>query len=351
MGDFFTNIQVRRSESTGENEVKELLLQRLEKQGYQVASEEEAEGILVIYRPVLSKWITVCSDVIDFNTAGEVKEFLTPLSCELNTDLMAISCYDSDYLFVNLINGNERLDAWLNVGRETEMPFLRKTGLAVWRKRVEDIFGLNAVINQDYVFAEDALETLGKFLDLPREQGGMSVRDWDESDEAQEVWKIYLAMRSNGDKAELPRLEIPMYSLMPCVPNTSSSVFAVNRGGGAKGVKIILSTGSTVEDEVTFTDVTFEYRLGKREMFREPIELQKQRMPDGEWVYCWEDRDFLIPPKVNPNLGIMKVMELEFERMFGVRFTPCGDEERLLGLRVTFIPLKNAVEGECTWSL
>lgn len=101
--------------------------------------------------------------------------------------------------------------------------------------------------------------------------------------------------------------------------------------------------------DVMFKDVFLEYDLGKSPRTRIPIELEKCQMKDGRWMYWWEDRNFQIPPKVNQELGLIKVMKLESKRKFGIRFTPYGNSRKFLDIRVVFIPLENRIDGQCTW--
>lgn len=350
MGLFFTNIQIRKNDTFDVDSIKEYLIAVMKKQGFEVVADESgADGTLNIYAPKGSDWISVCSDLIDFENAEDSKKFVMPLSERFSTDVMSVGCFDSDYLFVNLFNENDKIDGWINIGRYEEMPLLRRTALAAWKKRIKEIDRLKEIVHTEYVFAEEAMEPLGELMNLPYQQGCISEGDISDLKDSGDVVTLFLVMRDTDIKKELPRLEIPQYNGMACKEGEDSCVFVVNRGGKGRGIGIAFHLNSKEDIDVMFKDVFLEYDLGKPSRTCIPIELEKCKMKDGRWMYWWEDRNFQIPPKVNQNLGDIKVMNLEFNKEFGVRFTPYGNTRKFLDIRVCFMPLENLADGQCTW--
>lgn len=350
MGQFFTNIQIRKNDTFDVDNIKDYLMEEMKKQGFElVGDESEADGTLNLYAPKEGDWISVCSDLIDFQNAEDSKKFIMPLSGKFSTDVMSVGCFDSDYLFVNLINENEKTDGWINIGRYDEMPFLRRTALAAWKKRIKEMDRLKEIVHKEYVFAEEAMEALGELINLPYEQGCISEGTISDLKDSGDVVTLFLVMKDTGAKKELPKLEIPRYGLTPCKEGKDSCVFVVNRGGKGRGIGIAFHLDSKEDIDVMFKDVFLEYDIGNHPRTCIPIELEKREMTDGRWMYWWEDRNFQIPPKVNQNLGVIKIMNLESKREFGVRFTPFGNTRKFLDIRVTFIPLDNRIDGQCTW--
>lgn len=350
MGQFFTNIQIRKNDTVDVDNMKEYLMEEMKKQGFEVASDEsDADGTLNIYAPKESDWISVCSDLIDFENAEDSKKFIMPLSGKFSTDVMSVGCFDSDYLFVHLMNENEKMDGWINIGRYDGMPFPRRTALTAWKKRIGEMDRLKEIVHTKYVFAEDAMEALGELMDLPYQQGCISEGSIPDLKDSGDVVTLFLVMKDSDSKRELPKLEIPMYDLMPCREGKDSCVFVVNKGGKGRGIAIALHLNSKEDLDVEFRDVRLEYDLGHSPRKCIPIELEKCKATNGQWMYWWEDRNFQIPPKVNQNLSLTKIMDLEYYREFGVRFTPYGNIRKFLDIRVVFIPLENEIDGQCTW--
>lgn len=351
MGQYFTNIQIRKNDTVDVNYLKEYLIEHMKKQGFEAVEDASvAEGAVNIYAPKGTNWISICSDLIDFNDAEDSKKFLSPLSERFSTDVLSVGCFDSDYMFIHLINENEKIDGWLNIGRNLEGSLSRRTGYAPWKKRIKEIERLKEIVHEEYVFVEEALEPFGELMDLPLEQSSISERDIRELEDSNDIVSLFFMMKNADIKKELPKLEIPRYSLTPCKEGKDACVFAVNRGGKSKGLGIMIDLVSKDDIDITFKDVCLEYDFdyhGKRTS--RPIELEKCQAKDGKWVYWWMDPDFQIPPKVNQNLGMSKISDLEFCRQFGVRFTPYGNARMYLDIRVTFVPLKNAKDGLVLW--
>ena len=350
MGQFFANIQIKKNITFEDGNVKEYLIEVMKKQGFEVVDDESgADGTLNIYAPKESAWISICSDLIDFENVKYSKKYIMSLARRFSTDVMLVGCFDSDYLFVNLFNENEKIDGWINIGRYEGMPLLRRTALAAWKKRIKEIDRLKEIAHTEYVFVEEAMEHLGELMNLPYQQGCVSERCISDLKDSGDVVTLFLAMKDTAIKKELPRLDMPQFSVMPCEKGKDSCVFVVNKGGKGRGIGIAFHLNSKEDIDVMFKDVFLEYDLGKHPRTCIPIELEKRKMKDGRWMYWWEDRDFQIPPKVNQNLPLAKMMKLEFNNEFGVRFTPYGNTRKFLDIRVTFIPLDNFADGQCTW--
>ena len=115
MGSWFSNIHIRVNETAGPDAVEAYLRQLLTQQGYLcAASSEEADGAAAVIGG--AHWITVCSDLLELEGPDAVAALGGPLSEHLQTDVLGIGCFDSDYLYLNLIDHREKVNAWLGIG-------------------------------------------------------------------------------------------------------------------------------------------------------------------------------------------------------------------------------------------
>ena len=122
MGSFFSNVHIKKQNEVGVETVASCLIQGMEQAGYKQADKEEFEAMIAIFAPKEGDWITVASDVIQWESAEEVSAYLTPFSKDIGTDVLAVSCFDSDYLFINWINAKRKVDASDECGQKPGDP-------------------------------------------------------------------------------------------------------------------------------------------------------------------------------------------------------------------------------------
>ena len=134
---------------------------------------------------------------------------------------------------------------------------------------------------------------------------------------------------------------------MPCRIGESHCVFVNNHGGRSRGIAVQFQGKYIQNDDLTFENVTFEYKQGEK-YIQIPIELKKICVQSGEAILYWCDKDFQIPPAVNPAIPQMKRMKIEFRKEFGIRFTVCGNPRKALDVKVFLIPLENR-KGSACW--
>ena len=347
MGLFFSNLHVRASESVSADTVQEALTELLKKQGYQPAASADKADITLYLCDKCGQWISVCSDAMDFDTEQSVETICLPLSGQLSTDILLISDLDSDCLLLNLLNPGTKTNAIAKVGYYPDLK-IRSTP-ARWKGYVEDIDQWKADLRKDYLFAEDALKTLGPMLGLPFEQAEFCPGIFPEEEYPGQIRTLSFSLPESMEKPELPRLKIKSYDRQPCIIGHFTVISALNEGGKSTGLAIVF-TGSYVEhEEIRFRDVQLEYRFGKERFTALPLELKKTQNLNGQWMYYAELPDCQIPPAVNQNLPPRKILDLEFERSLIVRFTPEGNARKRLDITVHFIPLKNPMDGQCGW--
>ena len=348
MGMFFSNIHIRKNERFSLDEFKKMLVADMKKEGYTLLeSDEEADVSVVIYAPEKSEWVSVASDCYNFNTAKDTKAAALPISEKFGTDVLAAACYDSDYLMMNLINATDGTDGWVNVGSMYGMRLPRRTRISPWKGKVTDIEKFKSIIKEKDAFAEDVFYSSAQLLGMAADQCFLDTNHADEFDETALI--RFSFSLPEGMQKELPRLRIEHFSLMPCRMGKSNCEFVTNKGGRSKGVGIMFVGDYLENDQLTIENVTFESDFGSDNRKITPIKLEKTKNANGQTVLYWEDKNFRIPPAVDPAIPAMRRHELEYKRQFGVRFTVQGNPRKILDVKFFIIPLENRQKGSACW--
>ena len=145
------------------------------------------------------------------------------------------------------------------------------------------------------------------------------------------------------------KLNIYEYGLKPCTLGKPNVVFVYNKWQSSQGIGILF-TGDYIENnEITFDNISFMSDYGNLNKRRSiPIKLKRVKCNDGKYGLYWEDKSFIIPSAVAENLTSAKLVELTYNRIFGVRFTPNGNKKMVLDIMIHFIPL-NCINGRDVW--
>lgn len=319
------------------------------KQFVSVPSMEEADGAFALVYDEDSRWISVYSDLLFYDECGSFAETAEPISAELDTDVLCISCFDSDYICLNLINKKAKTDAWLGVGSASGLGIKRRTGLSAWKDRVNDFSVFREYAKKKYDFAEDFLGDIASCIGIPEQKSTASYEYLEESGLADKAEYIYFKLPEGQKNRELPKLEQHVYSLMPCFLEKPSTVEAINTGGASKGLSVFF-IGSYVEhDEISFSDACF-VRWKNKLTEAEPFELQKVQLKDGQWAYYYHAPGFRIPEKVDDRLPNGKREDAEHEQSIIVRFVPHGNPRKILDISVVLVPDENFA-GQTGWNV
>lgn len=347
MGYSFSNIHIKKQENITLQQVKETMLGYFAKNSYQLVDKKsEADFALYILEPD-SRWYSACCDAIDFSDSQSIRTICEPISSELHTDVIASSCFDSDFLFLNLINMEQNVDAWVGFGHDESNSFHRKNSFRAWNSKVSDIESFKQILKKQYVFAEEAWNDIEPLLQMQQYQGTFSQDCLDEFREGL-ISVLYFRSTSEKNEREPAKLSIQNYDLMPCKIGKDKIISAVNLGGASKGIGIAFS-GSYVEtNEISFRDVQIEYHFDRHPRKIIPLTLERIRTVDNRWIYYATVPDFPIPEGVKEGLPAKRSMDEIFKRSFGVRFTPEGNPRKCLDICIHFIPLSNR-KDQCCW--
>ncbi|MBO5111466.1 MAG: hypothetical protein J6D21_12220 [Clostridia bacterium] len=337
MGAYFANLHIRK-ETALENDVKTLVLEYFLTQGCVPADEGTADFEVAFYAPEDGRWMSVYSDAF---THTDILALSPRIAKAGETAVLGLACFDSDYLFLNLIDAPEGRDLWLNVGSSPEIKKPRRSNVAAWKNSVKNIEAFRAAAKASYGFAEDFLQAVEDELELPFDQSTGF-------DRPETVGKLYFAA-PHREKELPPRLVIDTYSLMPCYPGQRECCFVNNKGGASRGLAILFVGDYIENDEITIDDTALRQVDRQGSMYDTPITFTKCQLSDGQCVYYWEDENFRIPRAVSEDLPIKVRMDKEFMNSFGLRYTPNGCKRKFLDITLVFAPLENWAGGQCAW--
>lgn len=350
MGNWFSNISIRSNGYITMDDVARYLSGLASDRQYSpVSSAQEADGGFAIFRASGAGWFTVCSDLISLEDPGVFTELAAPMSAALRTDVLGISCYDSDYLWLNLVNAAEKTDAWIGIGSAAGLGIRRRSGLNAWKKKVEDFSRFSELAKENYICAEEFLGRAAACLGLPVQQGCACYEYLGEPEPEKPVQYLYFKLPENEKNREPTRLVPHMYSGMPCFLGKPACVDGVNVGGPSRGLSVYFLGPYVEHDEITFSDVCFvKSKPNSSESI--PFELEKIQLPDGQWAYHYHDPGFRIPPRVKEGLPPMKQLRANCENSIIVRFVPHGDPRKILDITVALVPDKHP-EGQTGWNV
>lgn len=345
MGWFFSNFHIKKTAELDADTFQSVLTEVLNTQGYRLADHSDEADLSVSIYDADGAWLSVCSDGLDFYTEESVQRICNPLSDRLSTDVVTVSCFDSDCLLLNRINRKPDVVAWAKIG---SYPGLKvRSTPARWSGLVSDTAQWKATLSQKYVFAEDALDSLEPLLGLKHGQGRFCDERIPE-DFIKGVRTVYYALPESASKSEPPRLALGVNGLMPCRIGESSIISAINKGGKSRGLAVAFSGSYVEKEDIRFREVQLEYEFDRYPRPTIPLQMEKRQTQTGQWIYWAEIPQFLLREAVKEGLPPRKTREEEFKRGFLVRFTPEGNPRKLLDITVHFIPLKNP-EGQCGW--
>lgn len=345
MGNWFSNMHIRKKEGLTGGKVTNALLQMMCSQQYEpVELETDADGALIVINSESSEWFSVYSNLIPF-VAPAKKKLAKPLSKELHTDVLCIADYDSDLVYMNLINADERVNAWAAVGQPYALSRLCRLNLGAWKKKVTDFDKFKTSFRAKYLFAEDVLDEIEELLCLPRTYSGASFEDLEEFGTDAKETKLYFRLTALPQQNELPKLRFWSRSLMPCSMETANAVSVLNMGSASKGLSVYFIGSYVEKDEITFSDVCFSGHSDEI-----PVELTKIQLQDGQWAYYYHASDLSLPPKIDGRLPMRRQMDMESERKICLKFTPHGNKRKLLDITVVLVPDENPA-GQIGWNV
>ena len=350
MGSWFSNLHIRKNGAATEGAIADFIAKwAAAKQYIPTTTKLDADGAVAIIANSDCQWISLYSDLLYMEDPQKHSEIATVLSSQLHTDILGISCFDSDYLYLNLINTDDKTDAWVGIGSAAGLGIKRRSGLKPWKTKVSDFTAFSESAKKKYVFAEEFLEEIEQHIALPTLQSSASYEDLDEFDLDKKATYFYFKLPESAKSKEPVKLVPGLYSLTPCFIGESAIVNSHNIGGESRGLSVYFLGPYVEHDEITFSEVSFvKSKNGVPK--RIPFDLTKVQLSDGQWAYHYHDPTFRIPPKADESLPILKRHRIESERSITVRFVPQGNPRKILDITVVLVPDKNP-EGQTGWNV
>ena len=347
VGSYFSNIHIRKKDHITLDGVAASLNTMLAQRGYiPAATAAEADAAVAIFTTPDSGWITLCSDLLSHDDPDSCAAILTPLSQDLDTDALGIACFDSDFLYLNLVHSGENCNAWIGIGPGKEMGIPRRSGLTPWKKKVANYAAFSAASREKFVCADAFLQTAAPCLQLPLQHSTMASRYLHELDSAVQVTYLHylhpLPQRTSG-----PHLEICYWRYnYPCFAEMENHVTMMNYGDAAYGLSIYFMGPYVEREDITFSQV----RISRFCRPETQIQLKKVQLPDGQWAYCWQDPEFVLPPGPPKRITERKLSDWIREQSYTLRFVPHGDPKQMLDVTVVMVPDGNR-ENQAIWNI
>lgn len=348
MGSTFSNISIRKNSVLTLGTVADCLSAVLMDKGFRLSTEEAADISFAVFSSPPSQWFTVCESAMMFDDCKEQLDVANLLSSRLESDVLRISCFDSDYLYLNLLNPQKKLDAWASVGSSAGLGIRRRTGLSAWKSHVSDISAFTQALKQQYIFAEELLAEVSAELELPYEQSFSVYEDLSEVLPNCEFTYLHYRMPDDHAGIELPVLEHDTYSLWPCTSGHPITVSCISKGGPGKGIELFILGESIEHYGITFTEVTLARWDRFRQQDHTPVTLVKKRMPDGSLGYYGEVKNFRIPEKVSSALPQSVRVKKESDQHFWFRCIPQYRDTCPVNIQIIVSPIQNP-DGGIEW--
>lgn len=344
MGSWFSNLHIRKKDLVTREAVVSCIGDIMARRGYETAaSESDADGTVTVISTAEGQWISVFSEQLAHDDSDSCKAIAMPISEQLCTDVLGISCFDSDYLYLNLLNAAEQTDAWVGIGNGKDIGIDRRTGVTAWKKKVADYPAFSAAAKQKYVCAEEFLTQAEPSLGLPAVQGMVTHAD---ADLLEKTESLYFRMKEDPAIPESPILELCRYDEgIPCLADRCSKLNIFSVGTEACGLSVYLSGPGVEDGTLTFSDVY----LGSI-VQQQPITLEKMQLSDGQWAYGYSDPGFPIPAGPPKRLKGEKQWLLMVKNAIVLKFIPRGDSRKTLDITVTVLP-DHCPEGQARWNV
>lgn len=348
MGSWFSNLHIRKTEEITRERVCGCIKDTLTAKKYTpVDCAEDADVSVAVLIAPNSNWISICSQAHAHDDPDSCKSIASPLSAQLHTDVMGIACFDSDYLYLNLINVDESVDAWIGIGAGKEIGITRRNNVAAWKKKVADYPTFSAAVKGTYVCADEFLFEAESCLGLTAEQGGISLDYLNDTSLQNDAMFLYFRQEEDASVTGPNLRTWFINSTFPCFDGKENHIYFLNVGDEFRGVSICF-LGSYVErEEIVFSDVRLTMFGGQPLM---DLALNKIKLPNGEWAYHCHVPNLLMPEGVRGRMTWQKRYRQEEERAHALRFVPHGNPRKMLDVTILIIPDGNP-DNQAKWNI
>lgn len=328
MGSFFTNVQVHtggRDPGGVRGQVLAILRRCILAGPYEeVADPGDADRVIAVGPAGDYPWVSVFDDAFESLEESKLLELGAQLSKELDTQLVAISVYDSDVLTLHLMASGGLVDVFCNapeyfeaVAREERArvagnPFLWGPLLIEGATPSE----LNAVWYSDPVFVDDMVGAMAPMVGWHPELCRAGFEDLDELVEGatylcfreKRAIRTHEAGRAIGPACLQP-LELEPDREYPAGQAFELKLSGQNTGGSAKGLAVVLYGPAL--DEGLFVPKEVHARIGvgtggqKSVTIEQRGAMARETAEGGEILWVARFPDFPIRAGVQPQLALV----------------------------------------------
>ncbi len=338
MGYSFYNIQIKnKGRAVDVDRVLEVLTAG--KNLRTAEAEEEADIIIAIHPGEENGWATVVSDLFDQDDQA-LAGYARSLSDAFQTEAMIIGCFDSDYLFLNLLDSRNDVDIWAACGHYPgKAP--RRSNFNAWKDYVTDVSAFREAMRKDRVFAEECLEEVDSIISLPAKQSRQCVET--AAEEADFICFRYM-LAGDEKSDDPPRFELRNWQPCECHFVNPNLIDFLNHGGTSRGVAVFIGGEPFDTHMAEIEKVEIQMHGPNGGWVHLPVNMKKVDAESGLKGFYGTCSSVQIPKAIPEGLPEKKRMDLEHDRKIIVRFVlrrgywqgePCEK------IQVCLIPLAN----------
>ena len=345
MGYSFSNIQVKTAAEP--ERIAEILT---EGRGLKEAADPgDADIVIAVGGEGAGPWVTVVSDLFDAD-AEQTVACAKKLAGELQAETLAIAGFDSDYVFLNLLDPKNGTDAWAACGRFPDGKAPRRSSYPAWKGVVPDPEAFRQVMRKTYAAAEDCLEDLEGMLELPVSRSGSNI----EMATEERGYRCFRFVIEDSGEKQAPAVFKPSYTCYEeYFLEWNNLVTFVNTGGRSRGVGVCITGPCVTEKQAEILNPYIQTHDARGKWLCLPLQLKETEFANGVKGWYGTLPELRIPEAVPDGLPLRKAMDLYFRRGISVRFRlrRIGSGSEPLGtLHVILLPLQN-VPGQSVRSL
>lgn len=343
MGMTFLNLHLRLHQDIQEQAVSDYLIKRLSAEQYQlVESEDGADVGFALYRDEQDGWLSVYSDAFFSEGALGCEEMAKSLHEAFDTQVLRVGCFDSDYLFLNLIG--EGIDAWASIGSAAGFGISRRKKLSDWQMLVKEFPLFKQKLQRNEGCAEDALWGIAPCLELSAERSTADYEHLEDFFPADTVKKLYFRLPDELHTEEPPKFCLLTTDSIPSVEHRNY-LSILNQGGASRGLTVQFQ-GDGFQDGALVPEIISLCACEGKEYC---VAGEKTVFENGKIGYVFRFPTFRIPPKVDERLPMAVQVRKLFVQNIGLVYTLRGNPRKVLQVQVCLIPDKNW-DGSYVWN-
>ena len=338
MGYSYSNIQLK----AGGRPVDAAKIAEMLAAGHKLKKADSPEGadvVIAVGPENAGGWVTIVSDTFDQDLEACCKA-AKALSEEYGTQAIAISCLDSDYLCLNLLDVQNNVDAWAASGKYPEGKAPRRSSLNAWEGYVTDVAAMRQVMRSYHSFAEECLDDLEDILGLPVSQGQCCV---DDADPEKGFTCFYYAAEAAKSAEGMTVFKPSAFTGRGYGFKGVNLTSFVNYSGASRGVGVVFAGPGISQGNVAIPNMWIQIHDRRRSKCI-PVELKEVTLKNGEKGLYGEAPEVRIRETVPDGLPMSKARELYWDRMIIVRYDAarkCAEDADPGTIQVCLIPLQN----------